>query len=1500
LIAGIILSSADAVSEENMIQCSADGGETVGGTCYDATISALDGAETSFGQANMTQPFVDACEFLVNPPITEAPTAAPTPTPAPTPDFFRPRDCPLIGYITPDECAPTNSTCNAPETYFEDICQSTEVNGNKVPECIPCSRLNGFYMAGDAFVNISDYSGVGYIHNPEFACAAGYQCVATDPYDALPESDSFGDVQAKAPGCCQKCLNGQSCPPMTVAPTGYYFDNLCPDGHKCDVGEWPVPCSVGEICYKGVQINCTTVVESVREGASGNSLDAVAGVGGDGNQRSNGTTYGFLDGAYCEGGPDLGWCPGGYYCPNPQEKYICPKGYFCPPKTRFYEFKCNDEDCGPGEIFNSTQTKVQLIVAVAVASLGALLLTYHYITKYYDRQNDAKRFEERRINNMEKDFLVSELISLRIHKKMEQEKAAALQAERRRGSSSFGSEHEALDAPSDFTPTSSRVKRVTAAIFGTRAVRGARAPGRNKFQEEAAAAAGEAGLTGSGRKHGSSIRKKSDSMKSTNTQAMDIAKKHMARKKSERDEDDVDEDEDDFQMGSYEDLESGASDRMSGGGILQTFRKATVRTARKATKITPVITNTNVEGKVEVEVDEEDLMAMGVPTYDEIKEIFESIDKDGDGLITLPELKATKLGQHLSEKELQKIMDGTLDENKHAAKSAPVAPLARRGSVSAALGGISSSLSSIRAGKLGGNLNTFQEEMSPKSGEIRMPKAMDSHDHHQATKSEDHGAVLERRQSFVNSLQKAFVDSDAPQVTHHKVLSKAKKAGGHSKGITFEEFSKQFFELMTAKVKDEGIISDPNVKGVELDFKDVNLFVKVAGKEFQVLKDVNGKIEQKSMVALMGGSGAGKTSLLNTLCGRAFYATKISGTLKINGKVDRMENYQDIIGFVPQDDIVHGDLTVYENLLYSGLFRLPCDTPMEDIEDLADQILEELQMTHIRDSLVGDADKRGISGGQRKRVNIGWELMARPKLLFLDEPTSGLDAASSSVALAALKRLAKRGTTVVTVIHQPRYSIFEMFDNVLLLGKGGQVAFQGKPKLVVPYFQDLGFKLPFGENPADWMLDITSGSLKSEKSKKDAADTFDTRINFLFSTWKDYEAKQKPENPAADATSKEPGHSLRDDLDAVNPPGVLGQYLLFLERSYVQRSRKFIIIALDMFLIVGSAYMGASISGNYRPIQPDFEVLDIPAAAILNMTLPGAERVEYPLPFMKSFEMANEYAMITNLLFVILLTLSSLRSFGDNKLLFYREAGSGFSVTAFFLSQLTLDQLLFSIQALWAAIASYELRTSLVPLWSHIWLYQLTAFFCSGWAYIFSLVVPRANLVMFSALFVSICGTMLSGSLTFLRYTDIYASGFMSVFVGMLSSTRWFTEWMIVSEFRSLPAQYGFTSDKLDYFRLAGYGLGDIDNARTQGDGGWYYNVVPMLCVGLGLRIVCYSLIITQGRKKMNKRSLWEEATGSCGGFVWAVCFGLIPLLVGFGGSAFVIHSYAAGVRSWF
>lgn len=230
--------------------------------------------------------------------------------------------------------------------------------------------------------------------------------------------------------------------------------------------------------------------------------------------------------------------------------------------------------------------------------------------------------------------------------------------------------------------------------------------------------------------------------------------------------------------------------------------------------------------------------------------------------------------------------------------------------------------------------------------------------------------------------------------------------------------------------------------------------------------------------------------------------------------------------------------------------------------------------------------------------------------------------------------------------------------------------------------------------------------------------------------------------------------------------------------------------------------------------------------------------------------------MIANLLFVILVTLSALRSFGDSKLLFFREASSGYSVTAFFWAQLTLDQVFHSLQAFWTAVVSYELRTSLGPIISYVVLYQLTAFFCTGWAYVFSLIVPKENLVMTSALFVSVCGTLLSGSLTFLKFEDIYSNDALGILVGTMSSTRWFTEWLIVSEFKALPAQYGYTDDTLNYFERGGYALDDIDNARIMGDKGWYYNCWPLIGMGVALRVVAYGFILLFDRQKCNKKAL--------------------------------------------
>jgi ABC-type multidrug transport system ATPase subunit len=169
--------------------------------------------------------------------------------------------------------------------------------------------------------------------------------------------------------------------------------------------------------------------------------------------------------------------------------------------------------------------------------------------------------------------------------------------------------------------------------------------------------------------------------------------------------------------------------------------------------------------------------------------------------------------------------------------------------------------------------------------------------------------------------------------------------------------------------------------------------------------------------------------------------------------------------------------------------------PKQEKQEIVNTVIDVLGLHDIRHSIIGDATKRGISGGQRKRVNIGMELVSMPTVLFLDEPTSGLDSSSSQEVCDALRTVARLGLTVVTVIHQPRYEIFTQFDDVLLLGKGGRTVYLGPTNCALGYFEDLGFECPEHANPADFFLDVISGSVPLRGQKFNPED--------LFKLWED-------------------------------------------------------------------------------------------------------------------------------------------------------------------------------------------------------------------------------------------------------------------------------------------------------------------------------------------------------------------------------------------------------------
>lgn len=219
------------------------------------------------------------------------------------------------------------------------------------------------------------------------------------------------------------------------------------------------------------------------------------------------------------------------------------------------------------------------------------------------------------------------------------------------------------------------------------------------------------------------------------------------------------------------------------------------------------------------------------------------------------------------------------------------------------------------------------------------------------------------------------------------------------------------------------------------------------------LQNINVAEQGGKLIGIMGSSGSGKSTLLNVLNGTE---KPSSGRVLING-IDIHENplkVQGIIGYIPQDDLLIEDLTVYENLYYAAklCFKNYSET---DINKLVDHTLQSLGLTEIKHLKVGSPLEKTISGGQRKRLNIGLELLREPAVLFVDEPTSGLSSRDSENIMDLLKELSLRGKMVFVVIHQPSSDIFKMFDTLIITDSGGFQIYYGNPVEAVIYFRDV-------------------------------------------------------------------------------------------------------------------------------------------------------------------------------------------------------------------------------------------------------------------------------------------------------------------------------------------------------------------------------------------------------------------------------------------------------------
>lgn len=332
------------------------------------------------------------------------------------------------------------------------------------------------------------------------------------------------------------------------------------------------------------------------------------------------------------------------------------------------------------------------------------------------------------------------------------------------------------------------------------------------------------------------------------------------------------------------------------------------------------------------------------------------------------------------------------------------------------------------------------------------------------SEAQEHRARLNALRSY-QTLQRTLSDDPSKQV--HSAASKDLE---HIIGFALSSY--EDLEDDNARKEERSDFGEWKTAGIEIVALDISYTVPAV--ERSILSGVTFQMSSGSMCALMGASGAGKTTLLDVVSGRKSDG-EISGELTFNGH-PRDKYFKRISAYVMQDDVFIPTLSVEETLTFSSMLRMPQGTAWARRKQRVEEMLEMLGLDHIRGTVVGDQVVRGISGGQRKRLSIGVEIIGLPTIIFLDEPTSGLDSEISFEVMESVRSITDQNRTVCATIHQPSPETFGLFDQILLMAKG-KVVYFGPTRDIVKTFSSppYTYKYMEGTNPADFVVRVAGG-----------------------------------------------------------------------------------------------------------------------------------------------------------------------------------------------------------------------------------------------------------------------------------------------------------------------------------------------------------------------------------------------------------------------------------------
>ena len=312
-------------------------------------------------------------------------------------------------------------------------------------------------------------------------------------------------------------------------------------------------------------------------------------------------------------------------------------------------------------------------------------------------------------------------------------------------------------------------------------------------------------------------------------------------------------------------------------------------------------------------------------------------------------------------------------------------------------------------------------------------------------------------------------------------------------------------------------------------------------KPKRLLYSASADLQPGTLTAIIGGSGSGKTTLLNTVAERVVSSRLAQdGQVTFNGKVGVSSART---AYVMQQDILIPTLTVRETLQYSADLRLPSSMREADRKRIVEEVILELGLKECANTRIGNTQHRGCSGGEKRRVSIGVQLLANPSVLFLDEPTTGLDATSAFQLIRTLKKLASKGRTIVTTIHQPRSEIWDFFDNLIVLSKGSPV-YSGPIADCIPWFDEQGYKLPPFVNPAEHVIDVAAVDNRTPELEEET--TF--RVDALKEAW---EAHSRKAFAPLDATGASSAQTKKEDKAKINShAGFIQQTQVLTRRAF--------------------------------------------------------------------------------------------------------------------------------------------------------------------------------------------------------------------------------------------------------------------------------------------------------------------------------------------------------------